>query len=221
MRAQTVCCVGGAAACCVLVITPAVIGQAVVYAAVSPVGIPCYFYRRHVATKWLAEWKQSLPQHKVTLVETYLGGPINLATFEVLAKKFNPIVYMALGDSIDGLEEFRTKYRHVPEYMLKSKFWPCMIMPDKETYISGLNYMCDKLVVANGGAEMVTVSKEFIKNLLKETQLSCSICMEDFSEENDELHITQCSHLFHAKCLEMWMNGHATCPICRRDLSEV
>jgi hypothetical protein len=221
MRAQTVCCIGGAAACCVLVITPAVIGQAAVYAAVSPIGIPCYLYRKHFTIKWLAEWKQSLSQYKVGLVETYLGGPINLETFEELAKKFNPVVHMVIGENIDGLDEFRTKYRHVPQYMLRSKFWPWVIMPDKETFINGLDYMCSKLVAANGGADMVTVSKEFIKNLLKETQKSCSICMDDFGAEADELHITRCSHLFHAKCLEVWINNHVTCPICRRDLSEV
>jgi hypothetical protein len=42
---------------------------------------------------------------------------------------------------------------------------------------------------------------------------TCSICVEAYSADED-VHVLSCSHIFHLKCIERWLNEHAmTCPI--------
>jgi hypothetical protein len=41
--------------------------------------------------------------------------------------------------------------------------------------------------------------------------MNCSICLENI---HNDLHITECKHLFHSKCLLKWEKK--TCPLCRR-----
>lgn len=50
-------------------------------------------------------------------------------------------------------------------------------------------------------------------------KLQCSICMEDFVllENVKKLH---CDHRFHETCIKPWLKMHATCPVCRKKLTE-
>jgi hypothetical protein len=49
---------------------------------------------------------------------------------------------------------------------------------------------------------------------------TCSICFDDF-EENDDVSILKCNHLFHYKCINKWlMENKTTCPICRKNFLE-
>ncbi len=45
----------------------------------------------------------------------------------------------------------------------------------------------------------------------------CVICMER-SKRNDKMARLQCGHVFHCKCLQEWLGGSHTCPLCRADL---
>ena len=36
----------------------------------------------------------------------------------------------------------------------------------------------------------------------------------------DELHELPCHHEFHASCIQLWLHGSNTCPICRLQLPE-
>lgn len=46
---------------------------------------------------------------------------------------------------------------------------------------------------------------------------TCSICL-DAVEANDPVYTLRCRHVFHALCLEPWMRGYGTCPMCRDPL---
>ena len=46
-----------------------------------------------------------------------------------------------------------------------------------------------------------------------------SICRELFAV-GDELHQLPCHHEFHACCIQLWLQGSNTCPICRLQLPE-
>jgi len=48
---------------------------------------------------------------------------------------------------------------------------------------------------------------------------SCSVCLENY-EEGDEQRILPCFHKFHKGCIDRWLEGHKTCPVCKYDLSE-
>lgn len=55
-------------------------------------------------------------------------------------------------------------------------------------------------------------------NLVKDgSDTMCSICLEDFNE-NDSLKVLPCNHYFHDKCIKEWFEAKATCPKCRYDL---
>lgn len=46
----------------------------------------------------------------------------------------------------------------------------------------------------------------------------CTICLENFQNEDDIL-ITGCKHLFHKKCAEQWLNNYSVkCPICKKKI---
>ncbi|EEB15177.1 RING finger protein, putative [Pediculus humanus corporis] len=50
-------------------------------------------------------------------------------------------------------------------------------------------------------------------------QTCCVVCMCDF-EPRQSLRVLPCSHEFHAKCVDKWLKGNRTCPICRGDASQ-
>jgi len=46
----------------------------------------------------------------------------------------------------------------------------------------------------------------------------CSICTNNY-ELNDILRkVNICNHVFHQKCIDIWLNDNITCPICRRNI---
>ena len=45
----------------------------------------------------------------------------------------------------------------------------------------------------------------------------CVICLIDF-EENSEIVITECKHVFHADCIKEWTRYKKDCPVCREEL---
>eukprot|EP00658_Telonema_sp_P-2_P021413 TRINITY_DN1852_c0_g1_i10.p1 TRINITY_DN1852_c0_g1~~TRINITY_DN1852_c0_g1_i10.p1 ORF type:complete len:656 (-),score=124.21 TRINITY_DN1852_c0_g1_i10:371-2338(-) len=48
----------------------------------------------------------------------------------------------------------------------------------------------------------------------------CSICLCEF-EDDDKLRMLPCSHPFHVACIDRWLDGHTTCPLCMRSLIEI
>ncbi|KNA05766.1 hypothetical protein SOVF_187360 [Spinacia oleracea] len=50
--------------------------------------------------------------------------------------------------------------------------------------------------------------------------LECAVCLMEF-EDNDTLRlIPKCDHVFHPDCIDPWLVGHTTCPLCRCNLTE-
>lgn len=49
-----------------------------------------------------------------------------------------------------------------------------------------------------------------------ERNVSCAICLEEFKEEAT-IHALSCdeNHVFHPQCIELWLETHSVCPICR------
>jgi E3 ubiquitin-protein ligase ATL6/9/15/31/42/55 len=49
--------------------------------------------------------------------------------------------------------------------------------------------------------------------------LECAVCLAAF-EDRDELRVLPaCCHVFHPGCIDPWLAGAATCPLCRADLT--
>ena len=47
----------------------------------------------------------------------------------------------------------------------------------------------------------------------------CSICIDNINkgEEYSEL---SCNHIYHTNCILSWLEKHATCPTCRKNIDE-
>ncbi|KAE9605951.1 hypothetical protein Lal_00024687 [Lupinus albus] len=53
--------------------------------------------------------------------------------------------------------------------------------------------------------------------------LECAICIKRFEDHELLRLLPKCNHAFHVECVDMWLNEHSTCPLCRDkvDLEDV
>ena len=56
--------------------------------------------------------------------------------------------------------------------------------------------------------------KEYEFNNELEHHDKCSICLEDY-EENDIINVLKCGHKYHDKCIDEWIITNINCPLCR------
>uniref|UniRef100_UPI00398E733C uncharacterized protein n=1 Tax=Pristiophorus japonicus TaxID=55135 RepID=UPI00398E733C len=54
------------------------------------------------------------------------------------------------------------------------------------------------------------------KHAAEKTQ--CHICFNDYSP-NEKLRILPCLHDYHCQCIDRWLKGNSSCPICRVDVN--
>ncbi|XP_050907980.1 RING-H2 finger protein ATL29-like [Lathyrus oleraceus] len=52
----------------------------------------------------------------------------------------------------------------------------------------------------------------------KSCSLECAICLLEFEDDSMLRHLTICCHVFHQECIDLWLESHKTCPVCRTDL---
>ncbi|XP_030501842.2 RING-H2 finger protein ATL29 [Cannabis sativa] len=82
-------------------------------------------------------------------------------------------------------------------------------------------------IAAHNGLDLAIIKTfpTFTYSTVKDVQeeddrygLECAICLVEF--ENDSLLrlLTVCYHVFHQECVDLWLESHKTCPVCRREL---
>ncbi|KFK30397.1 hypothetical protein AALP_AA7G255900 [Arabis alpina] len=54
---------------------------------------------------------------------------------------------------------------------------------------------------------------------LGSNDLECAICLNDLEDRETVRLLPICNHLFHIDCIDAWLYSHATCPVCRSDLT--
>lgn len=54
-------------------------------------------------------------------------------------------------------------------------------------------------------------------------KIECSICFEKIAEDERQVTVTKCGHLFHSECVGAWVNQsiNATCPQCRHAIRAI
>ncbi|GAB4834757.1 hypothetical protein Ancab_033022 [Ancistrocladus abbreviatus] len=50
--------------------------------------------------------------------------------------------------------------------------------------------------------------------------LECAICLCEFDDHDLLRLLTRCCHVFHKDCIDLWLQSHRSCPVCRRSLDE-
>ncbi|KAL5550981.1 hypothetical protein UlMin_001157 [Ulmus minor] len=80
-------------------------------------------------------------------------------------------------------------------------------------------------VAANNGLDpsFIKLFPTFVYSSIKEFRkenydLECAICLVEFHDQSLLRLLTVCYHVFHQECVDLWLDSHKTCPVCRRDL---
>jgi predicted transcriptional regulator len=55
-----------------------------------------------------------------------------------------------------------------------------------------------------------------ISSMHKEKNNNCSVCRDEYND-NDEVKILNCEHVFHIDCIDNWLKNYShKCPCCRQ-----
>ncbi|XWS49266.1 hypothetical protein CRYUN_Cryun13aG0149300 [Craigia yunnanensis] len=73
--------------------------------------------------------------------------------------------------------------------------------------------------------EVIQAFPTFFYSTVKEFRLEkygleCAICLGEFSDDDMLRLLTICCHVFHKECVDLWLESHKTCPVCRGELDE-
>ncbi|GAB2268853.1 hypothetical protein Dimus_003796 [Dionaea muscipula] len=73
------------------------------------------------------------------------------------------------------------------------------------------------LVQQRGLDTSVLVSLPIVVYSSKEFKdgLECAVCLCDLAEGEEARLLPKCKHGFHVDCIDMWLQSHSTCPLCR------
>ena len=63
----------------------------------------------------------------------------------------------------------------------------------------------------------INFNEENYKKSEKNEKISCPICLNNI-EQNEEVFIFPCEHLFHTNCALNWLKIKTECPFCRHEL---
>ncbi|RLM75659.1 E3 ubiquitin-protein ligase EL5-like [Panicum miliaceum] len=50
--------------------------------------------------------------------------------------------------------------------------------------------------------------------------LECAVCLAELADGEAARFLPRCGHGFHAECVDLWLRGHPTCPLCRVDVGK-
>ncbi|KAE8671701.1 E3 ubiquitin-protein ligase [Hibiscus syriacus] len=46
----------------------------------------------------------------------------------------------------------------------------------------------------------------------------CSVCLNEFRDDESLRLLPKCSHAFHLPCIDTWLRSHSNCPLCRANI---
>ncbi|KAG8389510.1 hypothetical protein BUALT_Bualt02G0236900 [Buddleja alternifolia] len=73
-------------------------------------------------------------------------------------------------------------------------------------------------IVSPQGLDLCVVNSlpTFIYNSKNhESPLECAVCLSEFEENETGRVLPECNHRFHVDCIDMWLQSHCDCPLCR------
>ena len=86
-------------------------------------------------------------------------------------------------------------------------------IPDIENYIEPPKRGLDPFVIST----LPLFTYKLAEHTDHGEPVECSICLGTIVEGDTVKLLPNCTHAFHAACIDMWLGSHSTCPICRTD----
>lgn len=71
----------------------------------------------------------------------------------------------------------------------------------------------------DGVADVVKVEKEGNHASKGVVGSECPVCLMVFAEGEEVKQLNVCKHSFHVPCIDLWLNSHSNCPVCRASVS--
>lgn len=65
----------------------------------------------------------------------------------------------------------------------------------------------------------VSIAGSIYQRDVSDKNMKCVICLGELHEGEKAVKLQLCLHLFHEKCINLWLCQNATCPLCRLQLS--
>ncbi|MQM14975.1 hypothetical protein Taro_047910 [Colocasia esculenta] len=53
-----------------------------------------------------------------------------------------------------------------------------------------------------------------------EEDTQCTVCLAEYKEKDVLRILPYCGHAFHVTCIDIWLQQHSTCPVCRFSLRD-
>ncbi|KAF3449423.1 hypothetical protein FNV43_RR10151 [Rhamnella rubrinervis] len=78
------------------------------------------------------------------------------------------------------------------------------------------NHGLDPTLIKSFPTFVYSTIKDFRKD---KYGLECAICLVEFEDDSLLRLLTLCYHVFHQECIDLWLESHTTCPVCRRNLN--
>eukprot|EP00271_Cylindrocystis_brebissonii_P012782 TRINITY_DN320_c0_g1_i1.p1 TRINITY_DN320_c0_g1~~TRINITY_DN320_c0_g1_i1.p1 ORF type:complete len:283 (-),score=31.28 TRINITY_DN320_c0_g1_i1:1921-2769(-) len=51
------------------------------------------------------------------------------------------------------------------------------------------------------------------------SESECSVCLQEYRNGDVLRKLHACGHSFHGECIDVWLQGHASCPLCRKSVT--
>jgi hypothetical protein len=67
------------------------------------------------------------------------------------------------------------------------------------------------------GEELYTFRLNYPTEKQLESKPECSVCLED-CDTTRKCRVLNCGHFFHKVCIDKWVRGESSCPMCRRKI---
>jgi len=169
------------------------------------------------------------------------GGALSLKTMNDIQRHPAVIVYMERGDDVTFVQKALLAQKAGAHAVIignnVSEPWPYVMRDSKKEAVKE-NLTIPVVMVkqsdgraivshcsssSNSFGEAVTSSASSSSpqkcSLLIQAQAKdCVICADSFHVGQTLVRLPACGHIFHETCALQWLEGHNTCPYCRREL---